>query len=248
VDIVYGRNPVIEALKAGRARKVLLTGGLKDIEFVQLVKELATKMDVPVALATKEDLLKLASKAVHQGIVAYVESLTTASLDTLLTSVKDRSDVVLVLLDGVIDPQNLGSLLRSSHAAGASGIIVRAKRSVGLTPAAVKASAGAAEYVPVVSVPNLTYAIERLKRSGYWIIGASEKAEKKYFDADLTGKIVIVLGSEGKGISRLVAEKCDWSVEIPMKGRISSLNVAVAGAVLLFEAVRQRIQGPGSSG
>lgn len=241
-EIVYGRNPVIEALKSGRARRVLLTGGLKDLDFVESIKELAAKRNVPVALAAKEELLKLTPKAVHQGIVAYVEPLPRPSLEDLIAAQATCEDVIFVILDGVTDPQNLGSLLRSAHAAGAWSVIARAKRSVGLTPAAVKASAGAAEHTPFITVPNLSVAIERLKKAGFWIMGANEKAETDYFDISLKGKLALVLGSEGKGISRLVAEKCDFLVRIPIEGTIFSLNVAIAGAVILFEAVRQRLK------
>lgn len=245
MNIIYGKNPVMEALRAGRVKKVLLVGGLRDFDFVQQIKELAGEKGVPVALSTKEEIFKLVPKGVHQGIMAYVESLPAGRLDGLLGSLKDSTDALLLVLDGVIDPQNLGSLMRSAHAAGAKGIILRSKRATGLTPAAIKAAAGAAEYLPVVSVANLAFVIEKLKKHGFWVVGASERADKLYFEAELTGKLALVLGSEGKGLSRLVSEKCDFRVRVPMEGKISSLNVAVAGAVIMFEAMRQRQKSSG---
>ncbi|MDP3014354.1 MAG: 23S rRNA (guanosine(2251)-2'-O)-methyltransferase RlmB [Candidatus Subteraquimicrobiales bacterium] len=240
MEIIEGKNAVLEALRGSRKlKKVLIATGLKESAVLDEIKSLAKEKSVPLFVTDRKKLDGLSRGGVHQGVLAYVEPLAYLHLNKFLNSLGEENNIVILLLDEVTDPQNLGSLVRTAEAAGVKGIVLTKRRSVGVTPAVVKASAGAIEYVPLIQVSNLVLAIEELKKANFWIIGADMAGEKTYFEADLKGRICLALGSEGKGLSRLVKEKCDFLVNIPMHGRISSLNVAVAGAILLFEARRQ---------
>jgi 23S rRNA (guanosine2251-2'-O)-methyltransferase len=213
-DIVYGRRPVAEA-KRGRRR----------------VRRVWTSADAHAA-----ELTRLAGSPDHQGFVAEVDPYPYADPDALL----EASEALLVALDQVQDPHNLGAVCRSAEAAGASGVVIPERRAAAITPAACKASAGAVEHLAVARVTNLADWLERAKEAGAWSYGAEAGAAASYTQTDLTGKVVLVLGSEGRGLRRRVAETCDLLVSIPVRGRVASLNVAGAAAVLLFEAVRQR--------
>jgi 23S rRNA (guanosine2251-2'-O)-methyltransferase len=243
-EIIEGRNAVIEILKGNRkVRKILLTVGLKESNNISQIKNIASLKKIPVQTVEKDKLDKTASSFSHQGVIAYVEPYRYYSLNQFINSLeKNNSDSIILMLDGVTDPQNFGSLIRSAESAGVSGIIIPKRETVSLTPTVYKAAAGAVEHIKIVQVSNLVFAIEALKKFGFWIVGGTEKTDKKYFEIDFKGKLVIVLGSEGKGISRLVLEKCDFLAGIPMYGKISSLNVATAGAILMFEARRQRCE------
>lgn len=240
---IEGKNVVIEALRGRRkVKKILLAEGLKVDEAVRLIEKKAGEKDIPRQRITRKELEQLATTRAHQGVIAYVEPFQYTSLTNLLASLKNVSEEpFLLLLDGITDPQNFGSLLRSADAAGVQGVIIPKRRTAPLTASVCKASAGAVEHLSIVQVPNLVMVIKILKDKGMWIVGGSEKAEKTCFEADLSGGICLVLGSEGKGISRLVSEKCDFLVRIPMVGELSSLNVAVAGAILMYEVRRQRM-------
>jgi 23S rRNA (guanosine2251-2'-O)-methyltransferase len=213
-EIVYGRRPVAEA-KRGRRR----------------VRRLWTSADTDEA-----ELTRLAGSPDHQGQVAEVDPFPYADPEALL----EAPDALLVALDQVQDPHNLGAVCRSAEAAGATGVVIPQRRSASITPAACKAAAGAVEHLPVARVGNLADWLGRAKDSGAWSYGAEAGAEAPYTQTDLTGKVVLVLGSEGRGLRRRVAESCDLLISIPVRGRVASLNVSAAAAALLFEAVRQR--------
>ena len=182
------------------------------------------------------ELSRIAGSPEHQGIVAEVDPYPYADARGLL----DRPEALVVALDEVQDPHNLGAVARSAEAAGADGLVITARRSASVTPAVVKASAGATEHLPIARVANLAEWLAAAKENGAWVYGAEAKAKAPYARTDLTGKVVLVLGSEGKGLRRLVAERCDALISIPVRGRVGSLNVSAAAAALLFEAVRQR--------
>jgi 23S rRNA (guanosine2251-2'-O)-methyltransferase len=231
-EIVYGIRPVIEALR-GRRRKVY--------EILDAVgdKEIASEAaihGVRLRRVKRERVEELAPDAVHQGVAARVGAYPYSGLKEILAT----PDPLIVVLDGVTDPRNLGAILRVADSAGASGVIIPKDRAVGVTPAAVKASAGASEHLPVARETNLRRTLDKIKEAGVWAYAAEGGASSAYTDFDLWGPVAFVLGSEGRGLRRLVREGCDDAVCIPMCGRVSSLNVSVAAAVLLFEARRQR--------
>jgi 23S rRNA (guanosine2251-2'-O)-methyltransferase len=230
-ETIYGVRPVIEALR-GRRRKVFevldATGNTE-------VAEATKAAGVPVKKVPQARVGELARGGVHQGVAARVGPYPYAELDDLLAA----SDPLVVVLDGVTDPQNLGAVLRVADGAGASGVVIPKDRAVGVTAAVVKASAGASEHVPTARVTNLRRAIDRMKKAGLWVY-AAEVGGTPYTDLDLAGPVGLVLGSEGRGVRRLVREGCDGAVSVPMLGAVGSLNVSVAAAVLLYEARRQR--------
>jgi 23S rRNA (guanosine2251-2'-O)-methyltransferase len=234
--IIYGINPVLEALRGGRVREVRVT--LRTSDRHQAVVEAARLAGVPVRTVAAEALEREAQGGVHQGVAATVEDVARCSLETL---VQDAGGVpLLVVLDGIEDPHNLGAILRSVDAAGAAGVVMQHRRSAALAGAAAKASAGAMAHVRVAEVVNIARALEELKGLGVWCVGLAGEADTTYDAADLTVPTALVVGAEGAGLRRLVRESCDFLVSIPMKGHVSSLNVSVATGIALFEAVRQR--------
>lgn len=242
METVEGRHPVYEMLKSShRVAKILIANNLKASDILTDIETLAEKQGVIISRVDRRDLDEFTGSRAHQGLMAILKTPHEHLSFTDFANELDIADNPLILvLDGVTDPQNFGALIRTADAAGMDGIVVSKRRSAPMTAAVHKASAGATSYVKIAHVSNLVYMIEDLKEMGFWIVGASEKAEQTYFEADLTGPIAIVLGSEGKGISRLLREKCDFLVSIPMKGQVSSLNVSVAGALIMFESIRQR--------
>jgi 23S rRNA (guanosine2251-2'-O)-methyltransferase len=230
-EIIYGVRPVIEALGGGRRKvfEVLDASGNGE------VAQAATAAGVPVKKVPHARVGELARGGVHQGVAARTEPYLYAELEDLLAA----PDPLVVLLDGVTDPHNLGAVLRVADGAGASGVVIPKDRAVGVTAAVVKASAGASEHVPVARVTNLRRAIDAVKKAGLWVY-AAEVGGMPYTDLDLAGSVGLVLGSEGRGVRRLVREGCDGAVCVPMLGAVGSLNVSVAAAVLLYEARRQR--------
>jgi len=234
-EIIYGIRPVIEALR-GRRRKVF---EVLDASGNGEVAQAATAAGVPVKKVPHARVGELARGGVHQGVAARAEPYPYAKLEDLLAA----PEPLVVLLDGVTDPHNLGAVLRVVDGAGASGVVIPKNRAVGVTAAVVKASAGASEHVRVARETNLRRALERMKEAGVWTYAAEDRTSaqaKAYTDLNLSGPVALVLGSEGRGIRRLVREGCDGAVSVPMCGVVSSLNVSVAAAVLLFEARRQR--------
>ncbi|MHB8171906.1 MAG: 23S rRNA (guanosine(2251)-2'-O)-methyltransferase RlmB [Thermincolia bacterium] len=240
-DIILGRNPVLEALKAGRGvNKILLLKGGTGRVFKDIVVA-AREKGVPIQEVDRQFLNNLVEGENHQGVVALAASKEYVDVDHLLALAESKGEApFVILLDEIEDPHNLGSILRTADAAGVHGVIIPKHRAVGLTPAVSKASAGAVEYVPVARVTNLTQTIDYLKERGCWVVGTDAGVRELFWEKDLTGPVALVMGSEGKGIGRLIKEKCDFLVKLPMGGRISSLNVAVAAGLIMYEIVRQR--------
>ena len=243
MDVLYGLHPVEEALKAGRRRfdRVLMARERRDARLEQLVA-LCRQAGVRVLEQPREQLTLAAKTPAHQGVVALVRPQEFLALEDLFTppAANPSAARLLLALDGVEDPQNLGALLRVADGAGVDGVILTERRSAPLSAAAVKASAGAAEHLRIARVVNLVRALEELKRRNLWIVGLDERGQTDYDQFDLTGDLVIVLGSEGAGLHQLVRRTCDHLLCIPMAGGVSSLNVSAAGAVVLYEVARQR--------
>ncbi|HHY06706.1 MAG TPA: 23S rRNA (guanosine(2251)-2'-O)-methyltransferase RlmB [Clostridia bacterium] len=240
-EFIAGKNPVLEALQAGRPlSKILLAQGLKQSS-VKEIMSLARTRQIPYQFVAREKLDALVAGNIHQGIVAEAGVKQYGEWEEIIEKARQKGeDPFVVLLDGLEDPRNLGAILRTAEAVGVHGVIIPKHRSVSLTAAAARSSAGAVEYVPVARVTNLASVMDRLKEKGCWIVGTDPQAEQKYCEADLKGPLAVVLGSEGKGMGRLVKEKCDFLVSIPMLGQVNSLNVSVTGALLFYEIIRQR--------
>jgi 23S rRNA (guanosine2251-2'-O)-methyltransferase len=233
---IYGINPVLEALKAGRVREVRVDGALR--ERVREIRALADARGVPVRVVPAQDLDRAARGGVHQGVAADVADAPDYSVQDLVAAAPGPP--LLVVLDGIEDPHNLGAILRTVDAAGAHGVVRQARHAARLDGAAAKASAGAVAHVKVATVVNISRAIGELKDAGVWTVGLAAEAGETYDQIDFTAPTALVLGAEGQGMRRLVRESCDRLASIPMRGRVESLNVSVAAAVVLFEAVRQR--------
>lgn len=237
-NIIFGRNPIIEALKSGRDVDKLLISAA-DGSIRQIIA-MAKEKGVPVMTVEKSALDRLSNGTVHQGVAAYVSAYGYSSLeDAIEKAEKSGEDPFLLILDGLEDPHNLGAIMRTAECAGAHGVIIPKRGSCGLTETVAKTSAGAIEYMPCIKVTNIVRTIDDLKDMGFWI-GACDMGGQDYHKTDLTGKLAIVIGSEGQGISKLVRENCDFVVSMPMKGRITSLNAANAAAVIMYEVRRQR--------
>jgi 23S rRNA (guanosine2251-2'-O)-methyltransferase len=243
MDVLYGLHPVEEALKAGRRRfdYVLVARERQDERLQRLVAQ-CRQAGIPVRTESREQLTQVAKTPAHQGIVALVRPQEFLSIEDLFAPDPARSGSarLVLALDGVEDPQNLGALLRVADGAGVDGVILTERRSAPLSAAALKASAGAAEHLRIARVVNLVRALEDLKRKNLWIAGLDERGTTDYDQFDLSGDLVIVLGREGAGLHDLVRRTCDHLLRIPMAGGVSSLNVSAAGAVVLYEAARQR--------
>ncbi|MDR0405635.1 MAG: 23S rRNA (guanosine(2251)-2'-O)-methyltransferase RlmB [Clostridiales bacterium] len=237
---IEGRNPVIEAIKSGREiDKILIAGGAEGS--IAKIKALARERGIPLLEVDRAKLNGMSETGAHQGVIAMAAARGYVSPDDILKRAEERGEPpFIIVLDEITDPHNLGSVLRTANAAGAHGVIIPKRRSAGLTEVAAKTSAGAVEYTPVARVSNLADTIDRLKKKNVWFYGASQNAEVCYTKADYRGAVGIVVGSEGGGMGRLIAEKCDFLVAIPMAGEINSLNASVAAGILMYEAVRQR--------
>jgi len=237
-NLLVGRNPIREALRAGRdIEKLLVARG----ELIGSAREIVAMAKDAKIIVQEVDRVRLDQMAPnHQGLIAVASAYSYKTVDDMLALAKERGEApLLVILDGVTDPHNLGAIIRSAECAGAHGVIIPERRAVGLTPSAVKASAGAVEYLPVAKEVNLTRTIERLKKEGVWIYGAAMNGED-YRKVNFSGAAAIVIGSEGEGMSRLVAESCDKIVSLPMKGHIDSLNASVAAGILLYAVAGAR--------
>jgi len=246
MEVLYGLHPVEEALKAGRRRfdRILVArergDARTDSRFARLLAQ-CRQARVPILEQPREQLTLAAKTSAHQGVVAFVRPQEFLVLEDLFEPPGSSSAKRLILaLDGVEDPQNLGALLRVADGAGVDGVLLTERRSAPLSPAAVKASAGAAEHLRIARIVNLVRALEELKRRNLWVVGLDERGATTYDQFDFTGDLVIVLGREGAGLHDLVRRTCDHLLRIPMAGGVSSLNVSAAGAVVLFEAARQR--------
>ena len=240
-ELIYGINPVMEALRGGRrAFELFVAGGGHDRR-VEKILTLAAEKGVAVRQREKGDLTRLCGTDYHQGVALRVEPFPYAELDDLLERWRASGEKgLLLVLDGVQDPHNLGALIRSAACAGAHGVIIPKDRAVGVTATVEKSSAGAIETVPVARVANIAQTLDELKREGFWIFGAVGDVAASFYGQDFTGHVAFVIGGEGEGIRPLVRKKCDALVAIPLKGGVASLNASVAGGIMLFEAVRQR--------
>jgi 23S rRNA (guanosine2251-2'-O)-methyltransferase len=237
-----GIHAVHEALEAQRPlERIVIASGRQDSR-IQKIVELARAQNVPVRFEDRSQLDRLANSRDHQGVVALSAVRQNTSFEDLLGDTnKDRGRPgLVVLLDGVEDPHNLGAIIRTSLAAGAHGVVIPERRAVGLTDVVARASAGALAHLPVARVTNLVRCMEELKEAGYWLVGLDEHAEKKYTEVDYTSPVGIVMGGEGKGLHELTRKRCDFVVSLPTSGPVKSLNVSVATGVVLFEVLRQR--------
>ena len=238
--VVYGVLPVLELLRASARRvdKVVIADGARESRLAEIV-ELARQKGILLERASRETFNRYIRPDVnHQGVLAFTSAGEYADADDILSSLSEQP--IVLLLDGVEDPRNFGAILRTAECAGVDGVFIPERRAVGLTETVAKSSAGASEYIKVAKVPNLNRLIDELKEKGIWIVGAAGEAETDYTDWDWDRPTALILGGEGRGLHRLVGENCDVLVKIPMYGKIGSLNVSVAAAVILFEARRQR--------
>ncbi len=240
-DIIEGRNPVMEALKSDREiDKIFIQKGERHGSIIKVIS-IAKEKRIVIIEAERQKLDTMSVTGAHQGVIAFAATQKYVSVEEIITAAKNKGEKpFIIIVDEVTDPHNLGAIIRTADAVGAHGVIIPQRRSVGLSAVVAKASAGAVEYVPVAKAVNLARTIDELKQKGIWIAGADISGEKTYYETDLSGAIGLVIGSEGTGISRLIKEKCDFLVNIPMKGKISSLNASVAGAILMYEILRQR--------
>lgn len=241
-DVLIGRNAVTEALRAGRGiNKILLADGDREGQVSEIVA-LAKERGIVLQFVERSKIESVAGGLRHQGVLAYVAPVAYADLDDILAKAEAAGEPpFLLLLDELEDPHNLGALLRTADATGVHGVLIPKRRSVPLTATVAKTSAGAVEYVPVARIGNISQTLKALKEKGFWVAGADMDGQQNYYEADLTGPLVLVVGSEGKGMGRLTKEQCDFIVKMPMVGKINSLNASVAGSILMYESMRQRL-------
>jgi 23S rRNA (guanosine2251-2'-O)-methyltransferase len=236
---IYGINPVAEALGSGRCRMreiwVAHGRGLKGLEGIIGVAE---SKGIPMRKVERSQMDSLTKSASHQGVVGFIDQFNYADLDDVLQ--RDEGDPFLLILDGIEDPGNLGALIRTADACGAWGVVIPKDRAAGITPAVAKSSAGAVFHIPLVRVTNIASTISKIKERGIWVAGAAAEAPTEIYDHDLAIPLAVVIGGEGRGIRPLVKRECDLFASIPMKGKVNSLNASVAGAIILYEVLRQR--------
>ena len=239
--IIEGRNAVIEALRAGASiDKIFIQKGETD-KTLGHIASTARAAGVAVVDADKRKLDFMSRTHAHQGVIALASVREYVSVEDILNIAREKGEnPLIVVCDEISDPHNLGAIIRTAECAGAHGVVIPKRRSAGLTSIVGKTSAGAVSYVPVARVPNIPALLEQLQKEGVWVFGTAAEGTTTLYSADLKGPAAIVIGSEGEGMTRLVREKCDFLVSIPMKGKISSLNASAAAAILLYEAVRQR--------
>jgi 23S rRNA (guanosine2251-2'-O)-methyltransferase len=244
MEILAGRNPVREALRAGRRRfeRLMLAEGAAEKGTLEEIVALCREAGVPVSRVSKQEIDRLSGDVLHQGVAARVSTYPYVELDDILALAEERGEAPLVLaLDSLQDPQNVGSIMRSAEAVGVHGVILPDRRSASVTPAVSRASAGAVEHLRVATVTNLVRALDELKARGLWVAGGEDHPRAvDYAGVDLNRPLALVLGSEGQGMRRLVAERCDFLLRIPMRGQVGSLNVSVAAALLLYRAWHAR--------
>ena len=240
-EFILGKNPIIEALKAGHSiNKIWIAEGSQKGQMTKLT-DLAKENGILVQFVPKKKLEQLVDSSNHQGGVASIAAYEYASMDDLFKRAAEKNEEpFFLILDEIEDPHNLGSIIRTADAVGAHGIIIPKRRAVGLTQVVAKASTGAIEYVPVTRVTNIARTMEELKERGIWFVGTDAKGKQDYRQGTFDMPIGLVIGSEGKGISRLVKEKCDFLIRIPMVGHVTSLNASVAASLLMYEVYRKR--------
>lgn len=241
-EVILGINPILEALKVRphAFKKILIAHG-RSGERLKKILDAAQDRDIEMGFKDRDSLTALAKTRSHQGIVAILKTYQYAGLEEIIGPKGQNEPRLILILDGIEDPQNLGSLVRSAHAAGTHGIFIPKHRAAPVTAVVNKTSAGALEHTLVARVTNLVSTIKTLKKEGMWIVGITMEAEKTIYDLDLSTDIVLVIGSEGRGIRPLIKRHCDILTSIPMRGKVSSLNAAMAGAIALFEVLRQRL-------
>ncbi len=238
--VVEGRNPVREALRAGKpVRKVQVARTARVVGTLAEIVQLARERRIPVQFVDPHHLDSISATGAHQGVVAWLGVRPLVELDELLERARSFPDPILVVLDGVEDPRNLGAIVRTAEAVGAVGVVIPTRRAAGLSPLVAKASAGAVMHLPVAGVVNLARAVEVLQQAGFRVVAADPSAQRSYDEADLTPPVALVVGGEGRGVRRLVRERCDEVVRIPMKGKVQSLNASVAAGILLYEVDRR---------
>lgn len=239
--IIEGRNAVLEAIRAGKTiDRLFVLRGNQDGP-IRTIIDKAKKLDTIINFVAKERLDQISLTGKHQGVIAYAAAYEYAQVEDILEAAKEKGEPpFILLLDSIEDPHNLGAIIRTAHQAGAHGIIIPKRRAVGLTATVAKTSAGAINYLPVAKVTNISVTIEELKKEGIWFACADMDGEMMY-NVDLKGPIGLVIGSEGEGVGRLIKEKCDFVVKIPMYGQVDSLNASVAAGILSYEIVRQRL-------
>lgn len=239
-EIIEGRNPVIEALKSDREiSKLLVLDGSREGSIKKIIS-MASEKNIMISYVGKNKINSIAESDNHQGVIAYVSDQEYYELNEVVDV--EATNNLVIICDEITDPHNLGAIIRTADAAGATGVVIPKRRSVHVTPVVAKTAAGATEYVKIARVTNLNRAIDELKELGYWIVGADMDGDRQYFEADLKGKIGLVIGGEGKGVSRMVKERCDFVVKIPMLGQVTSLNASAAASILMYEVVRQTHQ------
>jgi 23S rRNA (guanosine2251-2'-O)-methyltransferase len=243
MNYIYGLNAVSEAIKArGRAFQwVGLAKERHDLRLQRIIEE-CRKLGVPVRFLQRTELDRMAGNAAHQGVVAVTSAKQYSGLEDVIEAKRGEHSLIVVL-DGIEDPHNLGAIIRTADAAGADGVVIPERRAVGVTGTVTKTSAGASEHLPIARVTNIARSVEELKDRNIWVVGLDERGSQTYDEIDYKMDCALVLGAEGKGVHDLVAKKCDFLVSIPMLGKVSSLNVSVAAGVVLYEAVRQRRAG-----
>lgn len=242
-EIIVGRNAVTEALKSGRGiNKLLIAKGERQGSIKEIIA-LAKEKGLICQEVDAKKIADLAGDMRHQGVLAFVPPVDYAEIEDIFARAASRGEApFILLLDELEDPHNLGAILRTADAAGVHGVLIPKRRSCPLSATVAKTSAGAVEYVPVARIGNIVQTIKELKKEyGMWAVGADMDGDKNYFEADLTGSLLLVIGSEGRGMGRLVKEACDFLVKIPMNGQINSLNASVAGSILMYESYRQRL-------
>lgn len=228
-NIIYGRNPVKEALRSDRVLEVYTNSAFHDEETIKLIKN----KGIAIKIISNEELSIKSNRGVHQGIVAHIKRFEYSSLQNIIGKCKKKTKPVIVILDGIEDPHNFGAIIRSSEVFGVDAVIISKHNQVPLTASVAKSSAGAINYVPIVLVTNISQTIAELKKEGFWVVSSDGEAKTNYYDIKYDFPVVLIIGSEGKGVSKLVKQNSDYLVKIPMLGHINSLNASVAAGILL---------------
>jgi 23S rRNA (guanosine2251-2'-O)-methyltransferase len=244
-NLIIGRQPVLEALKSRQPiERILILHGTSGSHIDQ-AKQLARKLAIPVKETDKERFADVAGDTLTQGIIAIIDSYHYSEIEEMITAAQQKNEPPFILvLDEIEDPHNLGALIRSAECAGVHGIIIPLHNAASVNSTVAKTSAGATAHIPIARVTNIAQTLDELKKLGMWIVGTEMESVKLYYEHDYRGSLAIVIGNEGKGMRRLVKEKCDFLVKIPMHGKIDSLNASVAGALVMFEAAKSRMQKP----
>jgi len=240
-DRVEGRNAVTELLTSGRGvTRLYLLEGAKGEDALSRIRTVARERGIPIESVPRRELDRMSERGAHQGVIAAVEPFRYTELDAVLARCATKPASLIIALDHVTDPGNLGAIIRTAEAVGADAVVFPKDRAAAMTPSSLKAAAGAAEYLPVCREPNLVRALDRCKEAGYWVAGASERAQALAWDAPLEGRLVLAMGAEGTGLARLTERSCDLLVRLPVRGRVGSLNVSAAAAVLAYEWLRRQ--------